>query len=93
MVGGAQYRLPEYPHSPEAHLKSPATIKIKGRTSHCDEEVRAGQRKAASGNDGVRTRASDRVSLSEPLAGFLALRRGLCGEGAAIVTLLKQIWE
>lgn len=45
--------------------------------------MRAGHRKAAKGNDGVRTRASDRTrtGLSMSLSDFLGFRRGLCGAG------------
>lgn len=68
-------------------------MRITGSTSHCDDELRAGQRKAARGKAGVRTRGSDRAGLSEPLPGFLSLRRGLCGdgEGPAIVTRRMRI--
>lgn len=56
-------------------------MKITGNNSHCDDEVRAGQRKAASGKAGDLTRASFRTSLLETLPVFAALRRGLCGDG------------
>src|ERR1700678_3541499 len=42
-------RVPEYPQRPAAHLNKPTTININGRISHCDTELRAGQRNAASG--------------------------------------------
>lgn len=64
-------------------------MRINGRTSHCDDVVRAGHRNAARGNAGALTRASGREGgLSMPLRGLLALRRGLCSdaEGPAIVT-------
>lgn len=74
---------PEYPQSPAAHRNSPTTINTSGSTSHWDKDVRAGHRKAAKGNDGVRTRASDRTrtGLSMSLSDFLGFRRGLCGAG------------
>jgi hypothetical protein len=68
-------------------------MRIKGRTTHCDTELRAGQRKAARGNDGrvVVVRVvedwTDETSLPLSLFGFLILRRGLRGEGATIVTV------
>jgi hypothetical protein len=57
-------------------------MRIKGRTSQWEEELRADQRKAARGKLGVRTRASTgtRTCLEEgdeSLAPFLGLRRGL----------------
>lgn len=66
-------------------------INTRGRTSHCEDDVRAGHRKAPSGKVGARTRVSDceRTSLlvggdegeMAALPGFLPLRRGLCGDG------------
>ena len=75
--------IPEYPQNPAAHLKSPTTIRITGRTSHCDDELRAGHRNAARGKDGDLTRASglERGTFSTLSSGFLVLRLGLCGEG------------
>lgn len=74
---------PEYPQSPAAHRNSPTTINTSGSTSHWDKDVRAGHRKAAKGNEGVRTRASDRTRTgwSMSLSDFLGFRRGLCGAG------------
>jgi hypothetical protein len=86
--------MPEYPQSPAAHLKSPTAINISGRISHCETELRTGQRKAARGYAGLVV-ADDREladgateETSLPLLVFLAFRRGLCGEGEgpAIVT-------
>jgi hypothetical protein len=74
--------VPEYPQRPAAHLNKPTAIKIIGRISHCDTELRAGQRKAASGYAGrlepVRLAvdgATEETSL--PLLVFLTFRRGL----------------
>ena len=74
--------VPEYPQSPAAHLKSPTAIKIKGRISHCDTELRAGQRKAARGYAGrlVLVRPAEEVVAEDdslPLLVFLTFRRGL----------------
>lgn len=73
-------------------------MRISGNTSHCEEDVLAGQRKAPSGNEGARTMVSDRgrvVSLTgeeavgalPPAAGFLPLRRGLCGDEVGVAML------
>lgn len=80
---GAKAVSPEYPQSPAAHRNRPTTISTSGSTSHCDKDVRAGHKKAAKGNAGVRTRTSDRDrrGLSMSLSVFLAFRRGLCGAG------------
>jgi hypothetical protein len=76
--------IPEYPQRPAAHLNSPTAIKINGRTSHCDTELRVGQRKAASGYAGrlelelarpAVDGATEETSL--PLLVFLTFRRGL----------------
>lgn len=77
--------VPEYAQSPAAHLNNPTTIKINGKTPHCDTELRAGQRKAARGYVGrfpaERTDAVELVAAEEvPLsigAFFLTFRRGL----------------
>lgn len=77
-------------------------MRIRGSTSHCEEDVLAGHRKAPRGNEGARTTVSscgrvaslmgeDAAEDAEPAAavaaGFLALRRGLCGDelGVAMV--------
>lgn len=80
------FSSPEYPQSPAAQRNRPATMRISGSTSHCEDDVLAGQRNAAKGKDGVLTRASgrERTTLSEPLPVFLPLRLGLCGEGLGI---------
>ena len=69
-------------------------MRISGSTCHCDDAVLAGQRKAARGKDGARTKISDRGrrGVSGPIPSFLALRLGLCGEGlgAAIFTTLMR---
>jgi hypothetical protein len=78
---------PEYPHSPAAHRNKPTIMRMMGRTSHCEDEPRAGQRKAARGKVGVRTMISGfrRKGLWEgSVEGFLVLRRGLRGEGLAV---------
>lgn len=55
---------------------------MSGRTSHCELELRAGQRKLARGKAGARTRSSDLESLPWSIRGR---RRGLWdGEGRAI---------
>lgn len=64
-------------------------MRITGNTSHWEEEVRTGQRNAARGKAGARTKVSERPGLSReaPLPVFLILRRDLCsdGEGPAII--------
>lgn len=68
-------------------------MRINGRTTHCETELRAGQRKAARGYDGrvVVVRSEEEMavetSLPLPLLAFLILRLGLWGEGATIVTV------
>lgn len=52
-------------------------MRIRGRTSHCDTEALAGQRKADSGKDGVLTRVSALESWKPFPSPFLTLRRGL----------------
>jgi hypothetical protein len=89
--------LPEYPQRPAAHLKSPTAINIRGRTTHCDVELRADQSKEAKGYVGwfplVRLAVGDvgvaiEASLSLKRAFLDRCPRGLCGEGEgpAIVT-------
>lgn len=70
-------RSPEYPQRPAAHRNSPTTISISGRTSHCDSALLAGQRKAARGKEGVRTRAPGLVDESNDTAAFFGFVRGL----------------
>jgi hypothetical protein len=91
--------LPEYPHSPAAHLNKPTAININGRTSHCDM-LRAGQRKAVSGYAGRVVVAADRpvvddpteeTWLAPPFPGFLAFRLGLWGEGPVIVPAMLLV--
>jgi hypothetical protein len=74
--------VPEKPQRPAAHLKRPTAIRINGRISHCDTELRAGQRKAARGYAGrlvverpALEGATEETSLL--LLVFLTLRRGL----------------
>jgi hypothetical protein len=68
---------------------------MKGRTSHCDTELLAGQRRAARGYAGrlpaerPEDGATDDTSLPL-LVVCLALRRGLCGEDAAMIS--KTAW-
>ena len=81
--------LPEYPHSPAAHLKSPATIRINGNTSHCEEAPRAGQRKEAKGYVGL-VREDGDICLY-PFSSFLPFRRGLCGAGPAMLSREPEI--
>ena len=74
--------LPEYPHKPAAHLKSPTAIKIRGRTSHCEIEPRAGHRKAVNVYVGLCPGGLEREGRSDgavdmSLPPFLTFRRGL----------------
>jgi hypothetical protein len=82
--------IPEYPHRPAAHLKRPTAINIKGKISHCETELRAGQRKAARGYVGLtveeRPLFVGTAETSLLFEDFLTFRRGLWGEGPAIVT-------
>lgn len=62
-------------------------MRMRGKTSHSENELRAGQRKAARGKEGVRTSAPGLVEGSKVTPGFFDLRRGLwAGDGAAMVT-------
>ena len=65
-------------------------MNIKGKISHCDTELRAGQRKAARGYVGLtvedRPVFDEAAETSLAFEGFLTFRRGLCGKGPAIVT-------
>jgi hypothetical protein len=80
-------------------------MRIRGSTSHWDEDVLAGQRKTPSGNEGARTTVSGRgrdASLTgeeaaedEPpaaAAGFLPLRRGLWGDEFGVAMLGMAAW-
>lgn len=84
--------VPEYPHSPAAQRDRPTAININGKISHRETELRAGHRKAARGYAGrlllgrpVVDGAFEEGSL--PLLVCLTFRRGLWGEGPAIVTV------
>lgn len=52
-------------------------MRIRGKTSHCDTEPLAGQRKADSGKDGVLMSVSAFESWKPFPSPFLTLRRGL----------------
>lgn len=65
-------------------------MSMSGSTSHCEAEVRAGQRKAAKGKEGALTRTSERVREAA-LLDFLGLRRGLCGEGLAMAIVTASM--
>lgn len=70
-------------------------MRIRGKTCHCDRELRAGHRKAARGKDGVRTRASvlTRGLSTGDVGVFLALRRGLWGDGEAAAMVADKLSE
>lgn len=65
-------------------------MRIRGRTSHCETEPRAGQRKAARGNEGVRTRASG-FAMTSKVSVFLSLRRGLWAGAAMIYRCIEKV--
>lgn len=69
---------PEYPQRPAAHLNRPTAMRISGRTSHCETEPLVGQRNAARGKEGARTRTSDLDIWVPSPSPALPLRRGLC---------------
>jgi hypothetical protein len=54
---------------------------MSGKSSHCDTEPRAGQRKAARGKEGDRTSASLAEILLVVPSTFFGFRLGLWGEG------------
>lgn len=68
-------------------------MRISGSTSHCDDDVLAGQRNAARGKDGARTSTSSRAGMrrSGPYSGFFPLRRGFRGDGLGVAILTASM--
>lgn len=57
MIGYAEFTCwridsPEYPQNPTVHRKRPTVIRIKGRITHWEVDLRAGQRNEAKGKAG-----------------------------------------